>query len=212
MHVKAAILLLVLAPAMLLAQVSSPAAAAPASVASSLPQLQQVIENTRVDLAGLRVGRWKTDSAGKQQAEQNIASLQRNMTAALPDLMSAVRANPASLGASFKLYRNLNVLYDVLSAVAESAGAFGPKDEYSALATDVQNLDAARRTIGDQLETQASNADAELARIQAQIRQAQAAAAAAPPKRIVVDNGPEPKTTEKKKPVPKKKAEPKPPQ
>ncbi len=210
----ASLLSAILLPGMLWAQVSAPSTpaanpqpnvpttqVAPATMAASLPQLQEVIESTRVDLAKLRIDKWKTDAAVKQQAQGNVDSLQRNMTNALPGMAAAVQANPASLAAAFKLYRNLNALYDVLAGVTESAGAFGAKDEYSALASDTAKIDSLRRSMADQLESLANIKDAELTRMQNQLRQA--ATVTAPPKKVVVDDSEE---QPPKKPVRKKKA------
>jgi len=41
-------------------------------------------------------------------------------------LLQRIKASPSSLNANFRLYRNMNALYDTFSALAESAGAFGP--------------------------------------------------------------------------------------
>lgn len=171
-----------------------------APVSATITQLNRAIENTRVDLAKLRVDKWKTDSANKRQAEGNIGSLQRNMTEALPAMEAQVRTSPASVAAVFKLYRNLNALYDVLASVTESAGAFGSRDEYQALANDAAAIDNLRRTLADHADRMANAADTELARLQAQLAQARQAAVSAPPKKIVVDEN-EPA----KKPPPKKK-------
>lgn len=171
---------------------------------ASLGQLNQVIENARVDLARLRVERWKTDAASKRQAEANAESVQRNLASALPAIVQQVRANPGSVGATFKLYRNLNALYDVMSSLTESAGAFGSKEEYQALANDTSNLDTLRRSLADRVETMATYRDNEVAQLQARARQASSAAAAAPPKKFVVDDN-EPVKKSTKKPATKKK-------
>ena len=182
--------------------VAMPAAApTPVNISATLPQLQRAAENARVDLARLRVDKWKADSSVKQQTSANIDSLQRNLSGALPTLVTAAQQNPASLNASFKLYRNVNVLYDVLGAVAESAGAFGAKEEYAALAQDLNNLDTARRALADAMDTMTAQRDADFLRIQQAAQRAQQQAAAAPPKKIVIDDT-EPakkKTTTKKK-------------
>ncbi|MGI9104531.1 MAG: hypothetical protein ACR2IF_18970 [Terriglobales bacterium] len=184
-----------------------PAATAPASVqpastdvVSVLPQLNQVIDNARLDLARLRIDKWKTSGSDKRQAQENSEALQRNMSSAWPAITEQVRANPASLGASFKLYRNLNALYDVLASLTESAGAFGSKEEYQALASDAANLDNLRRSMADRVEAQATAHDAQLARMQTQARQA----AAAPPKKIVIDDTEPAHKTAKKSPTKKK--------
>jgi len=197
------------------AQVAAPAAAtapsASSAVASSIPQLQQTIENARVDLARLRVDKWKADSAVKQQVASNVESLQRNMTSALPALVTAAQQNPGSLNASFKLYRNLNALYDVMSNVAESAGAFGSKDEYNALARDLGSLDNTRRAMADSMDAMTAQRDADFTRIQQAARHAAAQAAAAPPKRVVIDDN-EPEKKPVKKPTKKKTTASAPPQ
>ena len=168
------------------ASVSSPQPGA--DVTASLAQLSQVTEDTRVNLARLRMEKWKGDSRSKKQAEADAQSVQRNITAALPGMVQQVRANPGSLGATFKLYRNLSALYDVMFNLTETAGAFGSKEEYEALATDTSNLDKIRRSLADQVEAMASARDTEIAQLRMRARQAAAAAAAAPPKKIVVDD------------------------
>lgn len=157
-------------------------------VASSLPQLNQVVENARSDLAGLRIDKWKTDSNTRRQAQANADSLQRNMTVALPSIVEQVRANPGSVAAAFKLYRNVNALYDVIVTVTETAGAFGSGEEYRALSADTTNLDNLRRSLADKVEAMAASRDTEIAQWQMRARQAAVAAAAASPKKIVVDD------------------------
>jgi hypothetical protein len=191
----------------------APAAAPPTNLqpavasdaTASLGQLNQVTENLRVDLARLRVDKWKADAASRRQAEANAESVQRNLTTALPAIVQQVRANPGSVAATFKLYRNLNALYDVMSSLTESAGAFGSNEEYRALANDTSNLDTLRRSLADRVETMATFRDNEVAQLRARARPASPAAAApAPPKRIVVDDN-EPVKKSTKKPVTKKK-------
>jgi hypothetical protein len=179
-------------------------AATAAEATASLGQLNQIIQSTRIDLTRLRVDKWKTDAASKRQAEANVESVQRNLTAALPTIVQQARANPGSVSATFKLYRNLNALYDVMSSLTELAGAFGSKEEYQALANDTSNLDTLRRSLADRVEIMATSRDNEVAQWQARARQAAAAAAAAPPKKIVVDDN-EPVKKFTKKPAAKKK-------
>jgi hypothetical protein len=169
-------------------------------VTASLPQLDQTARQTAIDLGKLRVERWKTDNNTKEQARDNAASLQKNLTSALPGLMQQVQANPASVGAAVKLYRNLNVVYDVLASVTESTGAFGSKEDYQALATDTGNLDNLRRNIADSLEQMALAQDASYVQLVNQAKAQQQAAAAEPAKKVIVDDTePAKKTGAKKK-------------
>ena len=188
------------------AQTRSPAGSPPANPGANsvlqpqLGQLDQAARQTVVDLGRLRVEKWKTDADAKQQARDNVDSLEKNLSSALPALVQQVESNPASVGAAVKLYHNLNVVYDVLSSVVESTGAFGSKDDYQALATDVANLDNVRRNIADTVEQMATSQDLAYARLANEVRMQQAAAAAEPPKKVIVDDTePAPKKTVKKK-------------
>lgn len=200
-------------PAVILALAFTASAQAPApnsavSVASInelnnlLANLQRSSENTAVDIAGLRVDKWKADSNSKRQAQENSTSILRNLQNALPGIISEVRAAPEDLGPTFKLYRNLDALYDVLGTQTELAGAFGSKNEYQALSNDLATIESTRRALADRLQTLATSRDAELTRLRSQIRSAQAAAAATPPKKVIVDDEEPPKKTVKKKKKP----------
>jgi hypothetical protein len=182
----------------------------PSQVLSRLEQESQAINH---GLARLRIDKWKADSATKRQAESNALSIQRNLNDALPGIIQQVRANPQSLAGNFKLYRNVTALYDVLVMLAESAGAFGGKGEYEAMAPHLSAVDDIRRSYADTLEAMAARQDAQLAAARATAAAAAQNAAAPPPKQIVVDDTPAPskKTTKKKKPSTPATTSPKPP-
>ena len=208
---KFPLLIALIAPAV--AQVAAPANPAVATtptttaIVQTLPELSRTVENARVDLASLRIDKWKGNGAAKRDASARSESIQRNLTEAMPALIQAVRQNEQSTNAAFKLYRNVNALYDVMTNLTESAGAFGQKEEYAALARDVEQLDQERRALGDALESATAQQDAQVLRIQQAARQAQAEAV--PAKKIVIDDeAPAKKTkTTKKKPATKKKPE-----
>lgn len=185
---------------------AQPAAKAPGApaidvqFANTLIQLERAAQDANVALGRLRIEKWKADSDVKKQSQSNVDALQRNLSAALPELLSRVRQNPQDLAVNFKLYRNLSAVYDVLASVTESAGAFGPKDQYQALAAPVSDMDTVRRSLADRLEFLASSKEAELARYRAQATAAAAAQSAAPPKKIIIDdNAPNPKVKKTKK-------------
>lgn len=175
-------------------------------ISADLDRLQASASQANLDIAHMRIERWKADGASKQQAQTNADSLQRNLTSALPGLIDGFRAAPQDLSAGFKLYRNLNALYDVLASFTEAAGAFGPRNDYEVLAQQLMVIDSVRRDLGDNLESLALSKQAEVnqLRLQVQSLQQAAAAAAAPPKKVIVDDT-EPekkKTVHKKKPAP----------
>jgi hypothetical protein len=174
-------------------------------VLSDLDRLQTAASQTNSQLAYMHIDKWKADAASKQQAQTNADSIQRNLTEALPALIGSVRSAPQDVSAQFKLYRNLNALYDVLASLTESAGAFGPKNDYNALAQQLGVIDSVRRNLGDELEQLTSSTQSQLNQLRAQVQtlQQHPAAAATPPKKVVVDDTEPPKkTTHKKKPAP----------
>ncbi|HXZ26966.1 MAG TPA: hypothetical protein VEG08_03095 [Terriglobales bacterium] len=205
MQRTAALLVLLLPPAIALAQypsspqypparTSSPAApaaaavSAPATAAPSdqlLRPIEQATLATLQDLGALRIDKWKTDGSSKDALQQQSAALQRNLAAALPELVKQVRAHPDDLAASFKLYRNLNALYDVLAPLAEAAGRVGPQGDSQSLVQDASAFDRARRAFADRLEVLATARDAEIARLRAQAPPPPKPAA---PKKIIIDD------------------------
>src|ERR1700682_4700518 len=114
-----------------------------------LTQLEQTAQSIQSDLAKTHIEKWKTDGATKRQTLSDVESIQRNLQSALPEMIAQLKSSPEDLGASFKLYRNLVVLYDYFRSVAESAGAFGSKDEYQSLSNDMNGLEGGRRTPGE---------------------------------------------------------------
>jgi hypothetical protein len=172
-----------------------------------LAQLEAASKATQADLMKLRIERWKTDNSSKKQALGNVDSVQRNLQNALPEMISQLRNSPEDMPASFKLYRNLDALYDVVGSVVESAGAFGPKDDFQALSNDLTNFEATRKQLAERMENLTASKEQEIVRLRTELKTAQAAIPAAPPKKIVVDdNEPAKKPVVKKKPVAKKPA------
>ena len=172
-----------------------------------LAQLEATSKSTQDDLTKLRIERWKTDGSSKKQALGNVESIQRNLQTALPEMIKQLRSAPEDLPATFKLYRNLDALYDVLGSVVEAAGAFGPKDDFQALSNDLTSFEGTRKQIAERLENLATSKEQEIVRLRTDLKTAQAAIPAEPPKKTVVDDTePVKKPVVKKKPVAKKPA------
>jgi hypothetical protein len=164
-----------------------------------LSQLEQTSQQTQLDLAKLRVEKWKTDSNNKRQMQTNVESLERNLQSALPEMISQLRMSPENLTATFRVYRNLTALYDVFAAVAESAGAFGTKDEFQALENDLSMLERSRRAFADRMETLAGVKEAELARLRTVVQTGQGGTNSQQPKKVIVDDNEPPKKPARKK-------------
>jgi len=188
---------------------NQPAPQGPVSYASAnqlntlLSQLEEASQAAQSDLAKMRVEKWKTDSGSKRQAEGNAESIQRNLRSALPEIIADLKASPESLTSTFKLYRNLDALYDVFESVAESAGAFGSRDDFQSLQNDVSAFERLRRSVADRMETLAGAKEVEVTRLRAALQSAQANTPTQPPKKIVVDDDAPVKKPVKKKSAPK---------
>lgn len=164
-----------------------------------LAKLQNTAQSMQTDLGRLRIDKWKTDSSTKKQTLANVESIQRNLQSALPEMVTSLNSSPEDLAATFKLYRNLDALYDVFGSVLESAGAFGSKDEFQTLGNDMSGLEGVRHSFGERMQKLASTKEDELTRLRTQVKTL-AAAPPPPPKKVIVDD-----TEPEKKPVAKKK-------
>jgi hypothetical protein len=188
---------------------TAPSAASSAQVNALIERVNKNAQDMQANLSVMRVDRWKTDNGTKRSTQADVDSLERNLKDALPEIVAQLRNSPDSLPVTFKLYRNLDALYDVFSSVAESAGAFGSKDDYQALATDLDELEKTRRSFAERMDTLSTSKESEITALHVQLHDAQAKLAEAPPppKKIVDDDQPPPAP----KPVKKKPKVPKPP-
>ncbi|HEY7354660.1 MAG TPA: hypothetical protein VH596_17970 [Terriglobales bacterium] len=199
------------------AQTIGSAASAPPVSYSSISELNQLLAGLQQtslqiqgDLSHLRVQKWKTDSKTKNQTESDIESVQRNLQTALPGILNDLKNSPESAPVTFKLYRNLDALYDVLTSIVESAGAFGNKDEFRSIDGDLGSLEQSRHAFADRMEKIASAKETEIGQLRTAL---QTARSEIPPKKVVVDDtqpAPPQKTTTHKKTSTKPKSKPKP--
>jgi hypothetical protein len=162
-----------------MAQYANPAAEANAI----LMQINQASSNAQRDVAQLRIDKWKIDGDAKRRAEARAESISRNLAAALPGMLDAIRVAPNSLAANFKLYRNLSALNDPMAALADDA-ANGPKEDRNALTLDLENFERARLALGERLERLTASADSDLAKFRAGVKNPTPSG----PKKIIIDD------------------------
>src|SRR6266496_288022 len=136
--------------------------------------LQQASQAMQDDLGGLRVEKWKTDSGTKRQTQGNVESIQRNLQSALPGILNDLKNSPENLALTFKVYRNLDALYDVSTSVLESAGAFGGKDEFQALNKDLGALEDSRKAFAERIDKVATAKETELGQLRVALQNARA--------------------------------------
>lgn len=158
----------------------------PPDLNTILSQIQQATSSANVNIGKLRIEKWKTDSQQKQQMQQVADSLQKNITNAVPGLISDVQTSRGGVLASFKLYHNLNVVYEFLSSMAEAAGAFGRKEEYQPLEGDATALDTVRQNLSIYIEQTAGRMEAENRAAANAIQTKQAPGTLVPGKKVVV--------------------------
>lgn len=203
---------LLLATGMCMGQTTETQPAPPVSYTSIselnqlIANLQQTSQQIQDDLSHLRIEKWKTDSGTKHQTQSDVESIQRNLQTALPDILTSLKNSPENTALTFKLYRNLDALYDVMSSVVESAGAFGNKEEFQSVDKDLGALEDSRHAFADRMDKIATAKENEIGQLRTAL---QTARAEIPPKKVVVDDTappPPPKKTnthKKAKPKPK---------
>jgi hypothetical protein len=175
----------------------APAAQKPSELLN--PALSQISQT----IAGLNISRWKAPGEVRSATQQNVDSIQRDLSGTLPGLLSAADAAPASVSAVFPVYRNIDALYDVLLRVSGTAELAAPPSEASNLSSALSKLESARTSLGGTIIDTSKNTESEVVQLRTSIQQAATAHPAAPPTTTVVDDGPA-KTTpvkHKKKPA-----------
>ena len=137
-----------------------------------LLEVQKVTSSTNMDIGKLRIERWKTDAEQKQQLQQIAESLQKNIANAVPGMITDVQSSRGSVVATFKLYHNLNVLYENLNYLADVAGSLGKKEEFEPLSADCAALESARKNLSIYIEQAAVRLESALTNSATQARQA----------------------------------------
>jgi hypothetical protein len=177
------------------AQSDPPPASTSSSVSATLrPALAQVGQS----LTSIGIRRWKAPNEVKAAADQDVSSIQRDLSGTLAGLLQQADAAPSSVPAAFAVYRNVDALYDTLLRVVLTANLAAPDNEVNSLQTALSNLEGARAALGDSIVSTSQAQQTELVRVRTAL--ANAAAAPRPPaKTTVVDDGPAKDTTTKHK-------------
>jgi hypothetical protein len=182
---------------------ASPAPAtgtAPAPAGSAVTNLRPALANVQSAISGLSIAHWKAPSTARAATQQDVASMQRDLTTTLPGLMAQAEGAGGSgaLSPSFAVFRNLDALYDVLLRVTETAALTGPTSDASALEDARAGLEDARANLGAWLLQSLSAQDAQVAHLLA--APPRPAPPPPAPTKIVVNDGPDTAKPHKKKP------------
>ena len=172
-------------------------APAGADLNAILQQIQQSTGSANLNIAKLRIEKWKTDSEQKKQMQQIANSLQKNISNAMPGLINDVQSSKGGALSTFKLYDNINVLYEFLSGLADAAGAVGKREEYEPLAADAAAIDTARRNLSTYVEQAVGRLEAASRAAGAGTATQAQKATVVPGKKVVIDDEDTPRPKKK---------------
>jgi hypothetical protein len=183
----------------------SPTLRAQAPAGYPVANLRPALANVQTAIGNLSVQHWKASAEIRTATQQDVASMQRDLTSTLPGLLTQVESQPsgqAALSPSFAVFRNVDALYDVLLRVTETAALSASSYDANSLEQARAGLEDARSKLGAWLVDSIGTQDATVVRLQAAAASKPDAAAAAPAK-IIVDDGPTaaPTKPRKKKPA-----------
>jgi hypothetical protein len=179
LKLASSVLLLLFAATPVLSQAPEPPAAQPAGstaandsnlIVPDLDKLQTTSSEAAETIGRLNIGKWKASGEAKSVAQADADSVKRNLTAAMPGMIAAVRAAPDDINAEFKLYRNLSALHEVFGTVVDATRLYGPKGDYEALAQQMRTFESARRKLGEGLERLTANTQHNLDQLRVQIK------------------------------------------
>jgi hypothetical protein len=183
---------------------AQPAPAGPA--AATIPSstiVQPALTEVQRSVSALNISRWKAPGEVKNAAQQNAASIQRDLSDTLPGLLNKTDAAPATVPPAFAVYRNIDALYDVLLRVCGTASLAAPQNESDALFSSLNKLEAARSQLGDAILNASQQREDQVVTLEAAVRAAATVQAQAPPpKATVVEDGAAPSSSAKKKKKP----------
>ena len=169
-----------------------------------MASLRPALANVQNAIANLNVARWKAPAETRAAVQQDIASMQRDLNATLPGLVTQAEARRS--GARFP--RLLPFSATSMPCTTCCCGSRkrphlpAPASDAGSLEDARAGLEDGRAKLGAWLLQSIGAQDAQIVRLQAAAASRPAAAPPPPPNKIVVDDGPENPKPHKKKPPP----------
>jgi len=170
----------------------------PSQTTSIGTQLQPALSDVNNTVGSLNIGRWKTSGEIRNQTQQNVLSIQKDIDSTLPGLIGQADAASGSVPPAFAVYRNLDALYDVLLRVVQTANIAAPGSEQAALQSALSHLESTRTSLAQTISGNSQSQEAELVHLRTALKAA-TAAPPPPPKSMVVNDGPSTSTAAKRK-------------
>jgi hypothetical protein len=160
--------------------------------------LQPALDNLQQTLDVLRLDKWKTSGAIREETESNIASIHHDLENSLPSLLAAADASPTSVVQILPLQSNIGALYDVLLRVVAVGKLAAPGQQSAALEQAMTSLEGGRRDLAERLRSNALTQEKQVTDLKASLR-----VASTPPVPIPAPCPPPPAAAKKRKPRPK---------
>lgn len=149
------------------AQPAAPAQPSPSAM------LEPALASVNLALSLARPEKWKAPSQVTAESASDLDSIQRDLNSTLPPLVSA--ADSGSMPQLLAAYRNVEALYDVLVRVTQTSVLAAPAQQSVALQQATQNLQQARRSFADLLDSAAQAQERRLTEVRQQLTRLQSA-------------------------------------
>lgn len=149
--------------------------AAPQSIQTASTIMQPALDEVLRATGDLSPEHWRTSNAMRQETAANIDSIRRDLTGSLPSLLNAADRAPNSVAQILPAYRNVEALYDVLLRVTETSRMSASKQQTAALEQALNELEGARRALGERMQTVAVAREQRVHDLEAAARAAEAA-------------------------------------
>ena len=159
---------------------------------TSLADLERVTAATNSDIANFsesgasRWKMWQKLNSHKRDEKQMAAAIQRNITNAMPVLIRDVQSSRGSVSTTFKLYNNLNVVYETLDTLVETSDRDGKKSEMGPLTNDLEAMGHVRRELSAYIQQASISLDNK--RPQSYSTSSSTSARPSAPKKAVIDD------------------------
>lgn len=159
---------------------TSAAPAAVQSAATPSAMLKPGLDSLQQTIGTLRLEKWKTSNAVRDETDANLTSMRRDLEATLPPLLAAADGAPGSVARMVPVFRNIGALYDVLLRVVEAARLSAPSQQSTALMQAMSSLDDGRRALGERMQSVAVGQEKQIGDLQAAVRAIPPAVVCAP--------------------------------
>ena len=110
--------------------------------------LQPAVDSLQSSLNGVHTDKWKKGGI-RDEANQNISQILRDVQVNLPPLVRDADAAPGSVSKMLPVSRNVGALYDVLLRVVEASRVVAPDDQVTQLQQALATLGNARLALID---------------------------------------------------------------